>query len=129
MNYLHSEGVALKQVFLTVLLLAGCNQPDPRICGSGLASKSVGIAGAQNTLEQYGVALGCVEHWSARLATGKDTASEVAAATLGACAEAFDYEAKLAAEENVEPTIREFWYGRALFIAVQTRAGNCYPDA
>jgi hypothetical protein len=61
--------------------------------------------------------------------TGAFTASEVAAATLGACVESLDYEAELAARENAKPTSREFWYECALFIAVQTRAGNCYPGA
>jgi hypothetical protein len=76
----------------------------------------------------------CVERWAARLSRAKDTATEVADAVVTICdGNILAYEAAKAKGEagsNMSPPdAREYWRKRALFIAIQSRAGHCYPNA
>lgn len=82
--------------------------------------------------DQRQVTYSCVERWAARLSRSPDSAGDVAVAAFAACEDAvFVYNERLAAEQttgSLEQT-PGFWLRRARFIAVQTRAGDCYPDA
>ena len=76
----------------------------------------------------------CVERWAARLAHAPDAASLVAEAVVTNCDGIIlayeDAKAKENAGSNMTPDqARDYWRKRALFIALQTRAGHCYPDA
>jgi hypothetical protein len=88
---------------------------------------------AKTADDQRQVTYGCVEHWAARLAQSKiDSASEVADAAVGACEDAIVLLAEKMQAENQGDWMElkpGFWQRRAKFIAVQTRAGNCYPNA
>ncbi len=71
----------------------------------------------------------CVENWAARLAQGPDDARTIAEAVSSACADGVQAENDLHLKEYKRPidvAERERSLQRhALFIAVQTRAGNC----
>ncbi len=117
-------------IIAIVLLLAGCSKSDDRICGS-LAMKLP--YAAKTADDQRQVTYGCVERWAARLARSKtDSASDVAEAAVGACEDAITVlteKIRTEDEANWMEMTPGFWHRRAQFIAVQTRAGNCYPDA
>lgn len=117
-------------IIATALLLAGCSESDDRICGS-LAMKLP--YPAKTADDQRQVTYSCVERWAARLAQSKtDKATEVAEAAVGACEDTITVLAeKMRAEDEADWMEMKpgFWHRRAQFIAVQTRAGNCYPDA
>lgn len=109
-------------VLIAILLLGACNGERRRICGN--LPRRVTELGIPKTLgERRDFAASCVEHWAARLAKSKqDSASDVAKAATVACSGAI----MQAATPNED---RSYWFDRAHFIAVQTRAGDCYPDA
>jgi len=119
-------------LLIAAVLASGCDKSDPSICGSlpaqlpGLIPKS---ADDQMQLTAY-----CVERWAARLSHSPDDASQVVEAVIGACDGAIiAYEAAKAKEDKANNVPRteayDYWRKRAQFVAVQTRAGNCYPDA
>ena len=89
----------------------------------------------KDVADQRQVVASCVERWAARLAAAPDSASDVANGVVtGACGTAIEYLQRMEESENpdgVSPldAKRAYYYGRALFITIQTRAGNCYPDA
>lgn len=114
------------------LALGGCDKSDPRICGSLAMQPPPGYP-SKTSSDQLQVAMSCVERWSARLATGPDPAPHVARAAVNACGGAIDHLVQLGREDHIEDdpdfSDRQWWRDHALFIAVQTRAGDCYPDA
>jgi hypothetical protein len=83
--------------------------------------------------EDLQVTASCVERCAARLATGPDLVTEVAAGALGACDETFTYLRNQQIQEDGEaPSLEELrahWRRRAMTIALQVRAGNCHLDA
>jgi hypothetical protein len=83
--------------------------------------------------DQRQVVFSCVERWAARLAHSEgDSATEVAGAAVAACEDAIALLDQKSRQEEEGARLEArpgFWNRRALFIAVQTRAGNCYPDA
>lgn len=83
--------------------------------------------------DQLQTTMSCVERWAARLAKGPDPAASVARAAVGACDGAIASLVVMGAKDRIHDAPhyadREWWRDHALFIAVQTRAGNCYPDA
>lgn len=100
---------------------------NPRICGS------IGprVQGPGKTADdQRQVMISCIDHWSRRLAKSpQDRAHDVADAALGACWDAIEMYVSMAAAEK-KPTegvdaVSSYWRRHALFVAVQTRAGNC----
>lgn len=112
------------------LSVGACQQSDPSVCGS-LPMKFPNGA-PQSADDQRQVLYSCMERWAARLARSDDAAPYVARAAVAACDDARQYYANWLVRENTPPdeaTKREFWIERTMFIAVQTRAGNCYPDA
>lgn len=87
---------------------------------------------AQSAGVQKQVLYSCMAQWAARLARSKESPHAVARAAFAACEDALVYyQAVLAKEKQPETTESDadFWLRRTLFIAVQTRAGNCYKDA
>ena len=117
-------------IIIAGLLLCGCDRPNSRICGSSLAMKLP--HDAKTADDQRQVTFWCVERWAARLAAAPDSAEKVADAAFAACEDAVTmYEQKVRSEggEIRAEQMQGFWRRRALFIVVQTRAGNCYPDA
>jgi hypothetical protein len=88
---------------------------------------------AKTADDQRQVTYACVERWSARLARSKvDGPDDVAKAAIGACEDAIVAMRKKMLTEGQNDWLEMtpgFWRRRAFFIAVQTRAGNCYPDA
>lgn len=117
------------------LALVGCaDSGDPSVCGSLPARLPYP---PKTTDDQKQVTYSCMERWAARLARGTDSADEVSKAAFAACREALVYYRSYLIKDGVitetgpMPTeaTDEFWLGRTMFIAVQTRAGNCYPDA
>lgn len=110
--------------------LSACQQSDPNICGS-LPMKFPNTV-VKSADDQRQVLYSCMERWAARLSHAKDAAPIVARAAVAACDEARAYYAERLMLEKLpldNETQREFWMERTLFIAVQTRAGNCYKDA
>jgi hypothetical protein len=85
--------------------------------------------------DQMQATASCVERWAARLAASPDPAPDVAEAVVtGACGVAIASLQEMSEQESPEEggsgnISVAYWRGRALFITVQTRAGNCYPDA
>ncbi len=110
--------------------LSACQQSNPNICGSlPMKFPNAVVATAE---DQKQVLYSCMERWAARLSHSNDAAPYVARAAVAACDEARLHYIELLITEN-SPQNREttssFWLERTLFIAVQTRAGNCYKDA
>ena len=114
---------------LLSVALSACQQSNANICGSLAATfPDMPIRTAD---DQRQVLYSCMERWAARLSHSPDAASLVARAAVAACDEARVYYANYLEQEKSPPdkeTTREFWIERTLFIAVQTRAGNCYKD-
>ena len=111
---------------LAALLLAGCDSSDPSICGS-LTMRLP--QGAMTSDDEKQVLYSCMERMAARLARSKEAPDVVSRAAFAACEDALlFYQGALAREKKPEtPESRaDFWLRRTLFIAVQTRAGNCY---
>ncbi len=121
---------------LAMLSLVACSKGDPNICGS-LAMRMPDVPTTAEDQQQ--VLYSCMERWAARLAKSKqDSATEVAKAAVAACEEALMYyrymfgkegEFKIPLKDYPKISTEEFWVERARFIAVQTRAGNCYEGA
>lgn len=123
----------MRTLFLAAaVMVTGCDKSNSNICGSlpahlpGLIPKT---ADDQMQLTSY-----CVERWAARLSHAPDRASEIVEAVIGACDGAISaYEAAKAKEDETYDLSRAdayaYWRKRAQFVVVQTRAGNCYPDA
>jgi hypothetical protein len=115
------------------LALSGCNRSDSGVCGQ--LSPGIVELGAPNTwAEKQKYAMSCVEHWAARLARSKaDNADNVAKAAVQACHGAIEAAAEPetpnAMDASPTKVDYDYWRRHAHFIAVQTRAGNCYPDA
>lgn len=115
---------------MLALALGACQQGNANICGS-LAAKFPDMP-IRTADDQRQVLYSCMERWAARLSNSPDAASLTARAAVAACDEARLYYADYLKRANSAPdkeTTREFWIERTLFIAVQTRAGNCYKDA
>ena len=114
---------------LPTLLLAGCDYNQSDICGS--LPMRLPYA-AKTADDQKQVLYSCMERWAARLARSKESPDVVARAAFAGCEDALLYYQAAQAREK-EPDTPEsnadFWLRRTLFIAVQTRAGNCYKDA
>ncbi len=114
------------------LLLAGCDKSDPRICGSLAMKWPVGMP-VSTTEDQVQVTFACVERWAARFAKGPDSPYAVARAAVAACDGAIEQLTEMAKKpgsvDYTDYQDKAWWRDRAMFIAVQTRAGNCYPDA
>lgn len=118
-------------LIVLALLAVGCDKKVSRICGS-LPVQFPGIP--QTADDQMQVTAYCVERWAARLAAAPDDASEVVKAVLGACDNAIAYLEQAKAKEQpgsemLPDQARSYWRKRAQFIVVQTRAGDCYPNA
>lgn len=114
---------------LPALLLAGCDMSDSKICGSLPMRLS---HTAQTADDQKQVLYSCMERWAARLARSKESPDVVARAAFAACEDALVYYQAALAREKLPDTPEsnaDFWLRRSLFIAVQTRAGDCYKDA
>lgn len=119
-------------LLIGALLVSGCDRSSSRICGS-LPAQLPGVV-PKTADDQMQVTAYCVEHWAARLAGGPDVASEVVEAVIGACDGAIvaldaAKTKEVAGSEISLGAARNYWRKRAQFIVVQTRAGNCYPDA
>lgn len=122
-------------VLLALVALAGCaNKGDPSVCGSLAARLPYPAKTAE---DQKQVVYSCMERWAARLARGPDSADAVSRAAFAACEDALAfYRDKLVKDGEIQigellpkDATDQFWKRRTLFIAVQTRAGNCYSDA
>lgn len=122
-------------VLIIAVLVSSCDQSDSRICGSSLAARFPAGAIVKTADDQMQVTASCVERWAARLALAPDPADHVVQAVLGGgCGEAISYLESMKAKEQpgsemTSEQAAEYWRQRAIFIVVQTRAGNCYPDA
>ncbi len=119
-------------IVIAAVAIVGCDRSSDRICGS-LAAALPGVV-PKNADDQMQITVHCVEHWAARLAAAPDAASQVVEAVISACDGAIVYleDAKSREDPGSEMSpeaAREYWRRRAQFIVVQTRAGNCYPDA
>lgn len=82
--------------------------------------------------DQLQVTAYCVEHWAARLAKGPDNVDAVVRASIAGCYDAIERLQVMTARDHIAGEWYSdiaHWQRRALFIAVQTRAGNCYNDA
>lgn len=116
-------------ILIGAAMLTGCNKSDSRICGS----LPMRLPYAAQTLDdQKQATYACVERWAARLSGGRDALTEIADAAVAACDEALVAYNEMARSTESPPSRemdKEFWVGRAKFIAAQARAGNCYPDA
>lgn len=116
--------------------LSACQKSDPNICGS-LPMRFPGVAVSAD--DQRQVLYSCMERWAARLSQSKqDGATDVAKAAVAACDEALRHYVylfgkegnfKIPLQDYPDISREEFWIERTRFIAVQTRAGDCYPDA
>lgn len=115
-------------------LLAGCGKPDSRICGS----LPVALPHKPTTMDDYNqVMTYCVERWAARLAASDASASEISRASIDPCSTTLAfYRDAIVNEQRMQPGdalpevgTTPYWERRALFIAIQTRAGGCYPSA
>lgn len=87
---------------------------------------------ATTVTDQRQAVYACVERWSARLSKGDESIRDVSQAAVAACEDAIVLLRSFADKEQSDLAREgqaEFWTRRAHFIAVQTRAGNCYPDA
>lgn len=118
---------------LLSLALASCeNAGDPRICGSLAMQFPAGMM-PKTSDDQMQVAFSCVERWAARLARGPDPAVIVARAAVFTCANAIAYLVEMGRKDRIveraDYADLSWWRDHALFIVVQTRAGDCYPDA
>jgi hypothetical protein len=115
-----------------LLVLSGCDQADDSVCGSLPVNFPAGEV-PKTVNDQVQVASACVERWAARLARSKqDSAETVANAAVAGCAKAIDYIDEIVPNAmDASPPDHDYteWRQRALFVAVQTRAGRCYPDA
>ncbi len=117
-------------ILFLALGLGACEQGAKNVCGT-LPKMLPGVV-AKSADDQRQVLYSCMERWAARLAASPDPAPTVARATIAACDEARLYYADWLERDQTPPdkaTTREYWTERAIFIAVQTRAGNCYKDA
>ena len=110
--------------------LSACQQSNSNICGSlPMKFPNAVVATAD---DQKQVLYSCMERWAARLSHSNDAAPYVARAAVAACDEARLYYMQRLMTENLpqdRETTSSFWLERTLFIAVQTRAGNCYKYA
>lgn len=82
--------------------------------------------------DQLQVTAYCVEHWAARLAKGPDNVDAVVRASIAGCYDAIERLQVMTTRDHIAGEWYSdiaHWQRRALFIAVQTRAGNCYNDA
>lgn len=124
---------AMARLSLLALFTSACGQGnDTDICGMGPTAwpdpTATGVSG--NTQAAYA----CVEQWSMRLAKASDGAAVVADAVLAECQQELESESKGVIQSwgkvvPLDPQVREYWRGKALFHIVQTRAGNCsYPE-
>lgn len=89
---------------------------------------------AKNATDQQQVTAYCVERWAARLAKASDPASQVADAVVGTCREGIRFLEDLRKKENPDWEMNQveaeaYWRSRALFIALQVHAADCYADA
>ena len=119
-----------RMVCLMALATVSCSNfqgGNPRICGS-IGPRVQGPVKTAN--DQRQIMVSCIDHWSRRLAKSeRDSAYEVADAALGACWDAIETYVSMADVEKT-PTdgveaIATNWRRHAIFVAVQTRAGNC----
>jgi hypothetical protein len=120
------------------MLLISCDQFESDVCGF-LPNRATFSAKKPTKDEQEQNLYSCVERWAAKLARSpQDSATEVALAAVAVCEnELIIYNAATGQEATGPLTTidfgpknyEEFWVNRARFIAVQTRAGDCYPDA
>ena len=118
---------------LIALALSACNRADPQVCGSLPKKPPYADPKALAAMDRSQRSSSCVERWAARLARSpRDSARDVADAAIEGCRETVRYEVaewnKQGTVTDFDATVRDYWR-RAHFIAVQTRAGNCYPDA
>lgn len=132
---------------VAVLGLAACGQPVARgICTPFPTTPSAAASGAPAPAPAVGDPAApvedCVHRWAYSLAGSRDSADEVAAATVAACsgqlsrwnqqtlAPAAQADAvSLVTGEATGPIAahHEFAASRALFYVVQARAGRCAP--
>lgn len=83
----------------------------------------------------YGqAARACVERWAARLARGSDALNLIADTVVAACHQEIERleDGGIVSYDQVkplEPQVRAYWHGHAMFIGAQVRAADCYPDA
>jgi hypothetical protein len=120
-------GVLKNGVILIGLVASGCNQGNPRICSSIAPRK---LETPKTAQDQYEVMVSCIDNWSRRLAKSpQDAAQEVADAALGGCQDTVGLYVSMSEKEG-QPTegveaISAYMRRHALFVAVQTRAGDC----
>jgi len=103
-----------------------------KVCGSSLTLFPQEIPAAP---ENYGqAARACVERWSARLARGSDPLNIIADAVVATCHQEIErlVDGKIVSYDRIKalnPEVRAYWHGHAMFIGAQVRAANCYRDA
>lgn len=118
------------------LLLAGCDQSNPKIC-----STLVPLYPSQKVAGTWTNADDCLHRWGYRLAGAPEPAATAAEAALGACYDAVEaWATRIVGTEDRLPDYRDPITGRlvdfranlfqearsyALFYVVQARAGKC----
>ena len=124
----------VNRAIAAVLLLASCAPAgtDHNTCGIWLTQRPDDPN--KDSLTQKEAATACVERWSARLAHGTDPARDIATAVVRTCNQ--EIERALTGHIThyddlapLTPATQAYWEGRAMFVAMQVRAKNCYPDA
>lgn len=119
-------------IITSMLLVTGCSWADDSICSSRAAPVR-GQGPATNTEDQEQATAHCVDKWATKLAVGPDSAPDVAEAVVrGACDDAIQHLQGLTvpSDDPEQPAADPFarWKDQALFIVIQTRAGNCLVD-
>lgn len=113
-------------ISFAALALSSCAQRDGGVC-NGLAPRVFQAGSDWKT--QRPVALGCVDHWAARLSRGNAPVSEVADAAVGACWETIELLDTMKPDDGSAQTEEVgnlgFWQRQAIFRVVQWRAGHC----
>jgi hypothetical protein len=104
-------------VIASISLLSGCNQakPDDRICSTPPAT----APGAWSD---------CIHKWAYKMAGAQGANSDVAKASVAACADAIAYQINEAEPEDRAQLLADINRSApeiALFRVVQARAGHC----
>lgn len=116
-----------------IVLLAACGKDgNPNVCGIGLPMAFPAGRVVKTSDDQLQVTSYCVERWAARLAKGQNNAETAARAAIAGCHDAIERLASMTQRDHIAGewfSADGYWHRRALFVAAQTRAGNCYPNA
>lgn len=124
----------LLSVGLVAFSLAACGaRPAPsKVCGSSIAERPANPQLNDDTRLQAAVA--CVERWSARLAQADDSADVIAEAVIATCHQEIERFETGAIRQygkigGLDQETCAYWRGKAMFVALQVKAADCYPDA